>query len=234
MTPGDHPLVSCITGTWQRHELLKGAIENIEAQTYPNIEHIVVSDGPDPELAALMDYWQHPTKRVHLTFAECGRHWSSFLAASTSTVPFQVAQWMARGDYLMWWADDERALVPDHTEALVDLLEETDADFVYPYVRLTSGPGVPMEPHIIGSDPPALGQITHALFRAELLDYCGFTPHVGSATDWYQIERWMQAGARWAMLPRVTFEHRLDKIGEGSTFRAERQPLRGHRGRVAP
>jgi hypothetical protein len=233
----DRPLVSVITGTIpSRRMLLVDAMRNLRDQTYRNLEHCIAVEGnpSEAELAAVQvsadaAVWGlgHRTRVTPL-----GRHWSSFLAASTSTVPFQVAQWMARGDCLMWWADDERALVPDHIEALVDLLEATGSDFVYPYVRMVPGPGIDMAPHVIGSDPPELGQVTHCLFRAELLDYRGFTTHVGSATDWDQVSYWMAAGARWAMLPRVTFEHRLDKIGEGPAFRAERQPLRGHRERA--
>lgn len=229
------PLVSIVTGTHQRHDLLMETIENIRQQTYPGpIEHVIVSDGPDPGLLPPRQILFRPDglPPIEQRFAECGRHWSSFLAASISTVPFQVAQWMARGDHLMWWADDERALVPDHIEALVDLLESTDSDFVYSKVELWAKDD-PTFRMVIGRDPPALGTITHCLFRAELLDYRGFTTHVGSATDWDQISHWMAAGARWAMLDRVTFRHRLDKFGEGPDFRAERRPLRGHRERVS-
>jgi hypothetical protein len=229
------PLVSIVTGCIpERLALLREAQANIRLQTYSNLEHCIVFEGESSRAAmAEFETRLHASRfGVPTRITALGRHWSSFLAASTSTVPFQVATWMARGEYLCWWADDERALETDHIEALVDLLESTESDFVYPYVRLVPGPGVQMAPHIIGADPPALGQITHCLFRADLLDYRGFTPGVGSATDWDQVSHWMQAGARWAMLDRVTFEHRLDKMGEGPAFRSERRPLMGHRERV--
>jgi hypothetical protein len=233
----DRPLVSVVTGTWQRHELLLELIENIRQQTYRPLEHVIVSDGPDEKLARLVaaSDEQHFRKsrwgtHVSITFAECGRHWSSFLAASMSTVPFQVAQWMARGDLLMWAADDERFEL-DHVAALVDLLEATDSDFVYSKAELWAKDD-PTFRMVIGRDPPLLGTITNALFRADLLDYRGFTPGVGSATDWDQISHWVAAGARWAMLDRVTLTHRLDKYGEGPDFRAERRPLRGHKERI--
>jgi glycosyltransferase involved in cell wall biosynthesis len=241
-------LVSVITGTHQRHDLLVGAIENVREQTYPSLEHVIVSDGPDPELRRkLNDYdWLgdrnlridellEPIAAVRqryipTLFAECGRHWSRFLAYSISAVPFQVAQWMARGDYLIWLADDER-MTPEHIESLVDLLEATDSDFVYSRCECWFAPGVrdDLGPMIVGTDPPRCGTVTNVLYRAELLDYAGFEPHVGSGTDWHQVEAWMAAGARWAMLGRVTFRHRVDKMGEGPNVRMERQPLRGHR-----
>jgi hypothetical protein len=236
----DRPLVSVITGTWQRHDLLLELIENIRQQTYRPLEHVIVSDGPDDVLRFMFEMedehrWAddgtEDPRWVPLRFVECGRHWSSFLAASMSTVPFQVAQWMARGDLIMWAADDER-FEPDHVAALVELLEATDSDFVYSKAELWAKDD-PTFRMVIGRDPPLLGTITNALFRADLLDYRGFTPGVGSATDWDQISHWVAAGARWAMLDRVTLTHRLDKYGEGPDFRADRRPLRGHKERVS-
>jgi glycosyltransferase involved in cell wall biosynthesis len=224
--PSSRPLVSCITGTWQRHAEIKEAIASIRAQTYRPLEHVIVSDGPDDQLRRMVDALSTDDVDVPIIYAECGRNWSSFLSASLSAVPFQVAQWLARGEYLAWWADDEIA-VPDHIEALVDLLEATDSDFVYPRVDLWFKDGQ-RKGFVIGSDPPVHGAITHALYRADLLDYRGFTTHIGSGTDWDQIREWMAAGARWAMLDRVTFRHRIDKNGEGLDYRAEQRPLKGH------
>jgi GT2 family glycosyltransferase len=222
-------LVSVVTGTWQRHELLFESIDNIRQQTYPNIEHVVVSDGPDQVLREIIRAYPRAQRPK---FAELGRHWSGFLAESVSAVPFQVAQWLARGDYLMWAADDER-FEPDHIESLVDLLEATDSDFVYSRAEIHFNPALGEYPsRIVGTDPPRWGQVTNALYRAELLDYRGFEPHIGSGTDWDQVTHWMAAGARWAMLDRVTFRHRVDKLDEGPDMRMERQPLRGQRRRV--
>lgn len=233
----DHPLVSCITGTIpSRFDLLCEAMANIRSQTYTNVEHCIAVEGENravvhETVARIKEHAERLGCADSTHVVGLGRWWSRYLAASMSTVPFRVAQDMTSGPLCMWWADDECALVPDHIEALVDLLEETDSDFTYPYVRLVPAPGIPMAPHIIGSDPPRLGQVTHALFRSDLLDYRGFTTGVGSATDWDQIDAWIKAGARWAMLPRVTFSHRLDKLGEGDQFIATRRPLRGHRER---
>jgi glycosyltransferase involved in cell wall biosynthesis len=223
-------LVSVVTGTYQRHELLFEAIDNVRGQTYPNIEHVIVSDGPDQPLREVMRAFPRATRPK---FAELGRHWSSFLAESVSAVPFQVAQWLASGDLLVWLADDEW-MAPDHIESLVDLLEATDSDFVYSRAELWFNPELGDFPsRIVGTDPPRWGQVANALYRAELLDYRGFEPHVGSGTDWDQVKHWMAAGARWAMLDRVTFRHRVDKLDEGPDMRMERQPLRGQRQRVA-
>lgn len=224
-------LVSVITGTYDRHHLLYRCIENVRRQTYKEIEHCIVSDGPDFELALQnKSGWPGAAYSISarpIKFVETGRQWSQFLADSISAVPFQVAQWLASGDYLMWLADDED-ITQDHVESLVNLLEEKDVDFVYSQSEIWFNPN--MKPlfvgNIIGEDPPKCGRITQALFRAELLDYAGFESHVGSGTDWYQIRKWMEAGASWAFLPRVTHSHRVDKMGD-KDLNHEKQKLRG-------
>lgn len=229
------PLVSILTGTIpSRLDLMLETVAHLADQSYPNLEHCVAVEGEPTDVEDTVRQIEQAASRSHVPtrVVGLGRWWSRFLAASCSTAPFLVAQLMARGPLQMWAADDER-FDPDHVERLVDLLESTDSDFVYGYVRLVPAPGIPMLAHVIGSDPPRLGQVTHALYRAELLDYRMFTFGVGSATDWDQIGAWVQAGARWAMLDDVTMVHRLDKLGEGDNFRAERQPLRGHRERVS-
>jgi glycosyltransferase involved in cell wall biosynthesis len=220
------PLVSVITGTWQRHELLLEAIANVREQTYRPLEHVIVSDGPDERLAQLVYDATANVHGVDVIFQELGCWWSGFLAASESAVPFQVAQWLARGEYLVWMADDER-FDPDHIASLVELLEATDSDFVYSLCRLWHLGTSPEQHTLIGSDPPRYGSVTNVLYRRELLDYRGFRTHVGSGTDWDQVLYWVEVGARWAMLPRATMSHRADKSGEGPRYRPLRQPLRG-------
>lgn len=202
-------LVSAVTGTWQRHDLLLECIENVRAQSYRPLEHVIVSDGPDPELRDLIAREQGSD--VPIIFAELGKWWSGILRDSISAAPFMVAQLLARGDYGVWWADDERALVPDHVERLVNAIEEFDLDFAYPLVECwpVGRPGTRM---VIGSNPPRNGQITHCLYRADALDKGGlFRTHVGSGSDWDAISRMMDSGCRWGMVNEVTFSHRVDK-----------------------
>lgn len=209
------PLVSVVTGTWQRHDLLIEAIENVRQQTYPNIEHVIISDGPDDELKHLInekaneDSWGGV--HVPIRFVELGRNWSTYLTNSFSVAPFMVAQMVAAGDFQMWMSDDERMLVPDHIEALVNLLEETGADFAAPLVEVYYA-NRPDQRWVVGTDPPQNGTITHCVYRTKLLDIGGFRPHVGSGSDWDQAERWLDGGAKFALLPRMTYSHRTDKI----------------------
>lgn len=212
------PLVSVITPTIpERHQLLMEAIEDVIRQTYPSIEHVIVSDGPDERLAEINTTTWRDTPYsgidVPIRYVELGRHWSGFLSDSYAAAPVMVGQLLARGAYQMLLADDERMLVPDHIEALVDLLESTGADFCYPKVRMYRLGQQPEDGYDIGTDPPRWGQITHWLSRPSMIEQAGgpYRTHVGRSNDWDFIERAIEGGARWAFLPRVTLSHRADQ-----------------------
>lgn len=215
------PLVSVVTGTWQRHELLMEAIDNVRDQTYRPLEHVIVADGPDSDLrteieaARLDQIYGGPTagprgERVSMIFQELGFHSSSLFRDSISAAPFMVAQLLAQGEYQVWLADDERFLMPDAIERMVDLLELYEADFVYPQVEMWWADRE--ERVVIGTNPPQCGQFTHCLYRRSALDKgMLFRTHVGSGTDWDACARTMASGARWAFLRDVTLSHRVDK-----------------------
>ena len=160
-------LVSVVTGTYQRHELLLEAIENVRSQTYRPLEHVIVSDGPDVALEILVnrsrnaDWESGPERCVPIRFVELGFWSSGLFTDSISAAPFMVAQLLARGDYQMWLADDERMLVPDHIDKLVDLIEQYEVDFAYPKVEMWREGSE--HRFVIGTNPPQAGQFTHCL-----------------------------------------------------------------------
>lgn len=225
-----NPLVSLVMGTWRRPQLVLEAIENARAQTYRPLELVIVSDGPDDELAAAMyDEINRPGTDLAIRYVELGYHASSLFTYSISAAPFAVAQFLATGPLQMWLSDDER-MTPDHVESLVALLTERDVDFVYSLAECYYAE-TPEQRFTVGQYPPAHGAIVNALYRRELLDYGMFELHTGSGTDWAQVRRWREVGASCALLTRVTFSHRIDKIGEGPDVRLEGQPLRGMDGK---
>lgn len=204
------PLCSVITGTWQRNgAVLENAIPQVRRQTYPNLEHVIVSEGPDPELHQLLAALLGRAVPIH--YAECGRNWSTFLTDSFSTAPWLVGSLMARGEYLTWLADDD-VMRPEHIAGLVDLLEETGADFAYSQA-IHVWAGRPETAFVIGSDPPQRGHIANVVHRASLLDRGIWQFGDGMLNDWALISRWLEAGARWAYLPRPTFIHTADHGG---------------------
>lgn len=210
------PLVSIVTPTWQRHGLLREMMAHLETQDYPNLEHVIISDGRDPYLYPdiLGGVRKHldDGRILEIRPAELGRNWSGLMPSSFGIAPLTVGYLMARGEYVMPWCDDERALVPDHVSRLVDLLESSGADFVYPKVRIwrNGDPDGP-ETAVIGTDPPSYCQITHMLFRASCLWRFGMPRWGTHPVDWSLVSDWMERGAIWAMLDDCTFSHRLDR-----------------------
>jgi glycosyltransferase involved in cell wall biosynthesis len=212
-------LVSVVTGTYNRLELLLGAIENVRAQTYRPLEHVIVSDGPDHTLDFLLneedehrwdDDGNEDPRWVQIRYASLGFWSSGLLTNSISAAPFMVAQLLARGDYQITLSDDERFLDPDAITKLVDNLEAYDAGFAYSKAELTFAWNNPSM--VIGTDPPSSGQITQFLYQRELLNTgMLFRTHVGSATDWDAVSRTMANGGRWAFVPEVLVTHRADK-----------------------
>jgi len=204
------PLVSILTPTWERSELLAGAIENVRAQTYRPVEHVIVSDGQGDRatyelvMAALSSVSDVPIRYVAL-----GRNWSSFLVDSFCAAPTTAAMLLAQGEYQAWLADDER-MDPEHIELLVALLEARGADFAYSRVRMWMK-GTEGSSWVIGTDPPRCGQITNVVYRAEVLRHGLFAFGAGGIGDWATINRWINAGATWAYLDRVTLTHRADR-----------------------
>lgn len=211
------PLVTAVIPTWQRPELLAETVQHIREQDYPNVEHVVVSDGPDDVLDDMLvddisAHYGRTDAEYPVHWYQLGRNWSGLMPASFGIAPLTVGYLLARGEYVMPWCDDERALVPDHISRLVDLLESSGADVVYPKVHIwrNGDPDGP-ETAVIGTDPPTYGQITHYLFRASNLHRFGMPRWGTHPVDWSLVSDWMAAGARWAMLDDCTFSHRLDQ-----------------------
>jgi len=187
-----------------------------------------VSDGRDDELVAAMRRWGFvsamrlveagrnagdvdvPIQTVHL-----GRNWSTFLPSSFCAAPTTVGMLVASGEYQTWLADDER-MDPEHIASLVAALEETGADFAYSKVRMHAVGQAPEHGYDIGTDPPTLGQITNALWRVDLLQRVVAVHGTlypfgrGMTSDWACIQQWLEVGATWAFVPRVTLTHRYD------------------------
>lgn len=180
--------VSVITATYNRHDLLVNrCIPSVEAQTYSNVEHIIVSDGPEEE-----------TENISL---QLGRNWRSFSnGESFGAIPRLVGAYMATGDYICY-LDDDNEYEPEHVERLVEYIEKHGVDFVYSQMKTTDGIK-------IGSTPPRHGTIDTNLIlhKAELLNTATWRPS-GYADDWDIVERWLDSGATWKHLPEVTVKY---------------------------
>lgn len=179
------PLVSIVIPTWQRHDLLLGrCLPSVAAQSYPNIEIVVVSDGPDPDLAATLTAWPVPPVRC-FQLPEHGPepHWG----AAARRRGCEVAT-----GALIGYCDDDDALRPDHVALLAAAFAERPG-LGFAYSRMVSHN--PSGDVVIGYAQPALGQIGTPMImhRPELLEIA--TWGEGSAAeDWDLIGKWLAAG----------------------------------------
>jgi glycosyltransferase involved in cell wall biosynthesis len=198
MVPGvAGPLVSVVTPTWQRRDqVLNRCIPSVLAQTWAHVEHIVVSDGPDPDLETQAG--SVASDRVRFSFlpehdpqARWG-HWARLAGID-----------LAKGDFIAY-LDDDNAFRPNHLEAVVTAMEETGADFGYG-IALFQGRG---EPYPVGAQRPSYGQIDTSVIvhRRELLERGTWEPSLPTI-DWDLVERWLAAGATWAFVPYVTVDY---------------------------
>ena len=192
-----HPLVTVVTPTWQRHELLLNrCVPSVAAQYYRITEHIIVSDGPDPELREKLAGLPPGARLEELPEHHPEAQWGHYARLHGID--------LAKGDYIAY-LDDDNSWHPDHLRLLVAALEDTGAGFAYPLMAV-HGRGE----YVIGTDPPAEGQIDTSMIvhRRELLDVATWRWHPGIPTiDWDLVSRWTAAGATWTRVPSVTCDY---------------------------
>jgi hypothetical protein len=205
------PLVSVVTPTWQRHDMLMDrCVPSVQAQTYPEIEHVIISDGPDPALAARFSDWReriiggedppvHDVQFRELSAAERGGQYG--------VAPRLRGLELARGD-LIAYLDDDDAYRPQHCAMLAAALaEHPEAGFAYSKMASHGAIGEPPGGFIVGSDelgPCAVGtpMIMH---RRELLELATWGPP-DSMEDWRLVARWLQRQVTARFVPEVTVD----------------------------
>jgi hypothetical protein len=182
------PLVSVVTPTWQRHELLLGrCIPSVQSQGYPAVEHIVVSDGPDPVLAGKLsmpwlDGWRGLWYR-ELPEHDPEPHYGHHARAHGLE--------LAQGEYITY-VDDDDALRPLHCSLLAAALDaDPGAGFAVSMMRSHGRDGAAT----IGAGPLACGNVGTPMImhRRSVLDVAAWD-HASQFEDWDLVWAWMQAG----------------------------------------
>lgn len=186
-------LVTVITPTHQRHRLLDRAIESVERQTHRPIEHLIVADGPDPEVARL-----DGTGLVRVV--ELGRNWHS-ISQGWGAEARMAGTLLARGS-LIAYLDDDNVLEPEHVGNLALFLEMRGVDFVHSQMWMPNG-------EVLGSEEVAVNAIDTGmvLHRAECLRFGHWQP-AGYASDGELYSRWVERGASHAHWPAPTYRYR--------------------------
>ena len=105
------PMVSIIIPVYNGANYLKEAIDSALAQTYPNIEILVVNDGSTDDGA---------TERLALSYGDKIRYFSKENGGSSSALNTGIRN--MRGDYFSWLSHDD-LYEPNRTEVLVNMLK---------------------------------------------------------------------------------------------------------------
>lgn len=218
------PLVSVITPTWKRRNcLIDQCIPSVQRQTYPNLEHIIVIDGPDEigilgamlhaRLEASRSKFHHPIK-----FFELERHYGFW----GNEAKRRALASYANGD-LIAYLDDDDTYEPTHLETLEHHLNHPANNVINPgfaYARARTN--WPEGPAFIGTDPPGHKGITNStlMHRRELVNIANWRDgepedyHIaGACPDWDLVRRWVKAGVWWVFSMAVTVNMRPHSIG---------------------
>jgi len=189
---GRKPKISVITPTWQRARLLLSrCIPSVAAQDYDGeVEHVIVSDGPDPALDHLPGVTFLPEHRI---------------APNRGIWARMAGTRLATGD-LIAYLDDDNAWRPGHLRLLADAITREGVSFAYSRALCRNGTiGKTWE---IGCPRPVFGQIDTSLIvhRAGLLETANWEPS-GRPADWHLVDRWLEAGASWTYVPEITLDY---------------------------
>jgi glycosyltransferase involved in cell wall biosynthesis len=113
------PMLSVITPTLNRHQLLENALACLAEQTFQDFELIVVNDGGESILSVIKK-WDNKLNIRPIELAVKGGP----SAARNRGIE------LSKGKYLSFLDDDDFYL-PGHFDNLIQILEKDNLDFVY-------------------------------------------------------------------------------------------------------
>ena len=117
----DFPLASILVRTRERPAWLRQALATCAAQTYPNVEVVVVEDGSESARPVIDEFASRLNLRYHPTGARVGRSRAGNIAIEQS-----------RGEWLTF-LDDDDVLFADHVEVLVEAAREAKTRGAYAF-----------------------------------------------------------------------------------------------------
>lgn len=205
----DEPLVSVVIPTYDRGDLLLSrAIPSVVAQSYNNIELIIVGDCAPEETGRRLEELGDPRITYqNLSYRGPYPRDSRDLWHVAGIPPRNLGVSLARG---LWIAplDDDDAFHPRHVEDLLALAKRDRYEVAYGTLRCVMNDGSEFP---LGTYPPEIGHfgwqsaIFHAglrFFEMELADALFFSP-----ADWSLCRRMLRAGVRFGMLDAVVTDH---------------------------
>jgi glycosyltransferase involved in cell wall biosynthesis len=194
------PLCSVITPTWHRHELLLNrCIPSVQAQDCPRVEHVIVSDGQDDELAFQLGLmigqrrWKDAITYRELPWHPADEHWGHYARLAGLL--------HATGTYITY-CDDDDALRPEHCRLMAAALD-ADPEAGFAVSRMVSHGGA--HPTVSGWGPLACGNVGTPMImhRRSILAHGTWGP-ASFTEDWDLVQRWLEAGVRYVNVDAET------------------------------
>lgn len=197
--------VSVVTATHNRHHLLPRAMKSLADQTFKDWEHIIVSDGSDPQLQSIVEETARKFKQHPYRVVELGRNWHSVSNnVNFGGIPRLVGTYLASGDYIAY-LDDDNEYHPNHLTDLVKKIEE-GFDFVYGIAEIVRQDKSFIQ--YLGDGKPRFGAIdtSMVLHRYELLRLANWSGEA-AADDWTLFGAWIEANAKVGWIPKLTLRY---------------------------
>lgn len=205
---GVEPLVTVRIATRNRPRLLvERAVASAIAQTYSNLEILVVGDGAAPETVAAMQAVRDSRVRfVNLQPTayprDPRRRWMVI-----GHGPMNYALDVARGSWIAPLDDDDE-FTPDHVEVLLREAVQRRLEFVYGDTAVLRQDGIW---GVLGEWPPRHGGLTHgAVLYATGLRFMRYDARswlLNEPADWNLWRRMLLAGVRMGYVPSVVYRY---------------------------
>lgn len=206
----DGPLVTVHITTYSNAEgLANRSIPSVLAQTYDNLEVIVVGDAATPAVEEAARSFDDPRLRfVNLTVRGPYPDDPVDLWHVAGTAPANEGLRLAKGQWITMNCDDD-AFTPNHVEVLLAEARRRRLELVYGKIRRIDPDGHEM---LIGEFPPSApgefgvqAALMHRglrMFPYELVDAV-----FGDPGDWAWVRRMVRLGVKMAMIDDIVVDY---------------------------
>jgi hypothetical protein len=118
-------LVSVVTPTMGTPQLRR-AIESVQAQSYPRVEHVIVIDGPAGEASARSMLPSEPTHPCHVISLPFNTGGGGYICHRI----YGACVYLVSGRYVVF-LDEDNWFEPDHIAGLMELVESRGLEWAY-------------------------------------------------------------------------------------------------------
>lgn len=212
------PLVSVMIPYYNCKPYIAETLASVAAQTYPNLEIIIIDDGSTPEHAGYLH--AHLADKPHIRHS---RQENRGVAAARNH-----AARLASGIYFLF-LDADDVILPTYIEKAVAALQSRpDCKLVYPQAEFFDAQSGPWEiPEYLNLHSLLLGNKFPSISMHRAADYHaldGFDESLSTHEDWDYWIRLLQNGGGVYRIPEVLFRYRKRRDNSSLINALEKKP----------